>query len=288
MAIRLVAIDLDGTLLDGNSTVSPANREALQEVAARGIQIAVVTGRRYQSAQKILEQIPCPVTLISSNGAMIVATSGEILYRDFLKREVALKVLAAASDFRRLTVAIFDIPARGQVVMQDNAVMEGPLGWYQTHSPGHLLQVPDLEAHLTTDPIQLMFGGPPGLVGPIEPFLLQRFDPPDFHLTWTKYLARNLSILDVMNRGCTKGHALAQWAARHGIPAAEVLAIGDNFNDLEMLRFAGVPVVMANSTPGLRQDGWHETSSNLEDGVAAALERHVLNPTQASAITFDR
>ncbi|HET7840886.1 MAG TPA: HAD family hydrolase, partial [Terriglobia bacterium] len=205
MSIRLVAVDLDGTLLDGNSTVSPANREALQQVSTHGIQIAVVTGRRYQSAQKILEQIPCPVTLISSNGAMIVATSGEILYRDFLPREIALRVLAGAREYRPYTVAIFEIPGRGQVVMQDNAVTEGPLGWYQTHSPGHLLQVPDLEAHLTTDPIQLMFGGPPERVGPIEPFLLGKFDPQEFHLTWTKYMARNLSILDVMNRGCTKG-----------------------------------------------------------------------------------
>lgn len=288
MPIRLVAIDLDGTLLDGNATVSSANREALTQVAARGIEIAVVTGRRFQSAQKILDQIPCPVTLISSNGAMIVATSGEIVHRDFLPRSIALRVLASARVYRPYSVAIFEIPGRGQVVMQDNAVAEGPLGWYQTHSPGHLLQVPDLESHLTTDPIQLMFGGPPDRVGPIEPFLLGRFDPPEFHLTWTKYLARNLSILDVMNSGCTKGRTLARWAARLDIPASDVLAIGDNLNDLEMLRFAGVPVVMANSTPGLLQDGWHETSSNLEDGVAAALRKHVLDPAKSSTIISGR
>lgn len=278
MTIRLVAIDLDGTMLDGNSAVSPANRQALEQAAARGVHIAVVTGRRYQSARIILEQLPFPVTLIASNGAMIVSETGRILHRDFLSRALALRVLEETRQFRSYAVAIFEIPGRGQVVMQDCAVPESPLSWYQMKSPGALLLVPDLEAYIETDPIQLMFGGPPDRVGPIEPYLLQRFNPAGFHLTWTKYLGRNLSILDVMNRGCTKGRALEQWAASLGIPACEVMAIGDNFNDLEMLTFAGVPVVMANSTPGLLRDGWHETQSNEQDGVAAALERFVLNP----------
>jgi hydroxymethylpyrimidine pyrophosphatase-like HAD family hydrolase len=282
MPIRLVAIDLDGTLLDGNATVSSANREALAQVDARGVQIAVVTGRRYQSAQKILEQLPCSVTLISSNGAMIVSSSGEILHRDFLPRALALRVLQEVREYRPYAVAIFEIPGRGQIVMQDCATPEGPLGWYQSHSPGLLVRVPDLESYLSTDPIQLMFGGPPDRVGPLEPFLLSRFEPPEFHLTWTKYLGRNLSILDVMNRGCTKGRALAHWAASKGIDATEVMAIGDNFNDLEMLRFAGVPVVMANSTPGLNQAGWHETCSNEQNGVAAALEKFVLEPARSA------
>jgi Cof subfamily protein (haloacid dehalogenase superfamily) len=279
MPIRLVAIDLDGTLLDGKSTISPANRQALAEVASRGVQIVVVTGRRYQSAGKILEQMPCPVTLISSNGAMIVSASGETLHRDFLPRRVALEVLREAREYRPYAVAIFEIPGRGQVVMELGAVTEGPLGWYQAHSPDVLLQVPDLEDALTTDPIQLMFGGPPERVGAIEPFLREHFQPPEFHLTWTKYLARNLSILDVMNRGCTKGRTLATWAASLEIPASDVLAIGDNYNDVEMLRFAGQPVLMGNSSAGLSELGWPVTLSNEQDGVAATLEKYILSGT---------
>lgn len=277
MPIRLAAIDLDGTLLDGNSTISPANRRALAEAASRGVQIVVVTGRRYQSAQKILQQMPCPVTLISSNGAMAVSTAGEILHRDFLPSPVALQVLRAAREYRPYAVAIFEIPGRGQVVMQHGAVTEGPLGWYQTHSPELLVQVSDLEEVLATDPIQLMFGGPPERVGPLEPFLLNRFHPPHFHLTWTKYLARNLSILDVMNQGCTKGRALAAWAARAGILPSQVMAIGDNYNDVEMLRFAGQPVLMGNSSAGLAGEGWPVTLANEQDGVAAAIEKYILS-----------
>ena len=140
------------------------------------------------------------------------------------------------------------------------------------------MQVPDLEEVLSASLIQLMFGGPPERVGPIEPFLREAFQPPEFHLTWTRYLARNLSILDVMNLGCTKGRALASWAARCGIPPSEVMAIGDNFNDIEMLEFAGVPVLMGNRSPGLGRDGWAVTLSNDQDGVAEALRNFVLAP----------
>jgi Cof subfamily protein (haloacid dehalogenase superfamily) len=276
MPIRMLAIDLDGTLLNSGATISPANRQALAEVQSRGIEVAIVTGRRYQSAQSILKQLPCGVTLISSNGAMIVSSRGETLHRDFLPRAVALEVLKAAREYRPYAVAIFEVPGRGQVVMQHGALPEGPFGWYQTHSPDLLLQVSELEETLSTDPIQLMFGGPPERVGPIEPFLLERFERPRFHLTWTKYLARNLSILDVMNSGCTKGRTLAFWAAQSGISPSEVMAIGDNHNDLEMLRFAGQPVLMANHSAGLEEQGWPKTLSNEQDGVAAAIERYIL------------
>ena len=98
-----------------------------------------------------------------------------------------------------------------------------------------------------------------------------------FHLTWTKYPARDTSLLDVMNSGCSKGCALALWAKRCGIEPSEVMALGDNFNDIEMLEFAGHAVVMANHTPGFLRPGWSLTGSNDEDGVALAIKAFVLN-----------
>lgn len=277
MPIRLVAIDLDGTLLDGNSTISPANRRALTEAKQRGVEIVIVTGRRFESAQKILNQLSWAVTLISSNGAMIRSTAGEVLDRDFLPQALARRVLEATPQYRPYAVAIFDKGGRGQVVMERGAVPEGPLGWYRVHSPDHLLQVSDLLQEVKSDPIQLMFGGPPDRVAPVEAFLCERFQPLEFHLTWTQYLSRNLSILDVMNFGCTKGRALARWAERCNISPVEVMAVGDNFNDLEMLEFSGTAVLMGNCIPGLAREGWDVTLPNDQDGVAAALEKFVLS-----------
>jgi len=88
----------------------------------------------------------------------------------------------------------------------------------------------------------------------------------------TQYDHRDLCILDVLNRGCSKGHALRRWAKEHGIAREQVMAIGDNFNDLEMLEFAGLAYVMGNASQELKQSGWRVTGSNSESGVAQALQ----------------
>jgi hydroxymethylpyrimidine pyrophosphatase-like HAD family hydrolase len=98
----------------------------------------------------------------------------------------------------------------------------------------------------------------------------------EFTLAATVYEDKDFSMLDVIHPLVTKGASLAEWTAKRGVAPGEILAIGDNHNDLEMLSFAGVPVVMGNSVPELKQQGWHVTRSNDEDGVAAAIERFAL------------
>lgn len=276
MPIRLLAIDLDGTLLNSRWEISPANQQALAAAAHRGVQVVLVTGRRLHSALRFIEQLPRSLTLITSNGALIRSSAGEVVYRDFLPWKTARQVLRAAREYRPYAVGIFDLAGCGQLLMQDNAAMEGPLGWYLRTSPDCLEQVPDLEASLTRDPVQVMFGGPPAAVEPVEELLRGSAVAASIHLTWTKYLTREISILDVMNVACSKGRALRHWVERIGIAAREVMAVGDNFNDLEMLEFAGQPVLMGNSTPGLARGGWPITLSNDQDGVAVAIHSYVL------------
>jgi Cof subfamily protein (haloacid dehalogenase superfamily) len=276
MSIRLVAIDLDGTLLNSRREISEGNRRALLAAVEREVQVVIVTGRRFHSALPLVSQIPCPVTLITSNGALIANSSGEVLHRDFLPRKVAQQVLEFARAYRPYSVAIFHTPGIGQVTMQDNAVDEGPLGWYAQTSAHCLRLVPDLEAALDRDPIQVMIGGPPAQIEPAEMLLAESPIRSSIHLTWTKYLTTNISILDVMNRGCSKGRALKIWAEQCGIQPGEVMAVGDNFNDLEMLQYAGLPVLMGNHCPELHRPDWTLTLPNDEDGVAAAIRRYVL------------
>lgn len=276
MPIRLIAVDLDGTLLNSNSELSPRNRLALDRAHAHGIEIAVATGRRWHAARRYVEQIPFPVAVLSSNGAMTTSPQGEVLFRQFLPRETALEVVAATREFRPYTAVLFDIPVRGQILMQDCAAPDGPLAWYLRNSADLLQMEPDLEKTFPCDPIQVLFGGPPPVVECIEPLLRASSAAPKVHLSWTKYLARNISLLDVMTQGCSKGAALERWARYRGIPPAEIMAIGDNHNDLEMLHFSAYPVVMANHSPDLTIDGGKRTLSNDDDGVAAAIEAHIL------------
>jgi hypothetical protein len=276
MSIRLVAIDLDGTLLNSRREISEGNRRAILAAVERDVQVVIVTGRRFHSALPLVSQIPALVNLITSNGALIANSSGEVLHRDFLPRQVAQQVLEAVREYRPYSVAIFHVPGYGQVTMQDNAVPDGPLGWYTQNSPHCLCLVPDLEAALDTDPIQVMIGGPPARIERAETMLEKAPIRSSIHVTWTKYLTTNISILDVLNRGCSKGRALKIWAELCGIEPGEIMAIGDNFNDLEMLQYAGLPVLMGNHCPELHQPGWTKTLANDEDGVAAAIQNYVL------------
>jgi len=280
MAIRLVALDLDGTLLNSRSQISPANSEAVVRAADRGVEVVIVTGRRFHSARPIVAPLCCPLTLISSNGARIGNLEGEACHRDFLPAPLAREALRVAAAFRRFAVLMHDLAGHGQLVMQEGASLEGPITWYRRNSPEVLLEVPDLEAAIepgTPDPIQVMFGGPPAEIEPLGPILAASAFASRMQLTWTKYPLRNTVLLDILNHDCTKGAALRLWAARRGIDPADVMAFGDNLNDREMLEFAGRPVLMANAEPGVCCDGWARTLSNDEDGVAAALYRYVID-----------
>jgi len=276
MPIRLLAIDLDGTLLNSRAEISPGNRQALCAAVERGVHVAIVTGRRFHSASPMVNQLPCPVTLICSNGALIRSENGEIVHRDFLPRDVALEALRASRPYRPHAVAIFDIPTRGQVTMQKGASPDGPLSWYVNKSPEFLATVPELEDAIEIDPIQLMFGGPPAYMAPLEGILRESSAGEKVHLTWTKYFSRNMSLLDVLSPTCSKGAALRLWAERRRISPGEIMAIGDNYNDREMLEFCGHPVLMRNCTPGLGQSHWCVTDSNDQDGVAAAVHSYIL------------
>jgi hydroxymethylpyrimidine pyrophosphatase-like HAD family hydrolase len=279
MAIRLIALDLDGTLVNSRWEISEKDIQALAAAWERGVQVVIVTGRRIRAAAPYVAKIPFPVATITSNGALIRTPAGEVAHQNFLPRDVALKVLETVRVLRPYTVVILDLPGRGQVTMEDCAIPAGPLGWYLRTSLDHLLLVPHLEAAVKSDPVQIMIGGPPADIAEAETLLRQADVGAALHLTWTKYPDRNIAIFDIMNRGCSKGQALKFWAQRCGIPPGEIMAMGDNFNDLEMLEFAGLPVVMGNRIDGLHRPGWEITNPCDESGVARAIEKFVLSAT---------
>ena len=101
-------------------------------------------------------------------------------------------------------------------------------------------------------------------------------DAGEFAVSLTEYVHRDFSLIDVTAPSATKGRALAWRADQLGLTRDEVMAVGDNFNDLEMLEFAGLPVVMANSVAGLKERGWAMTSDNESAGLAEAIRKFAL------------
>ena len=272
MPFRLIALDINGTLLDERSQLPAINRDAVAEAAARGIEIALVTGRRYDFATPIARQFPCPLTMIVNNGALVKSSAGDTHFVNLLPRGIAARVLDEAAAFRDLASVCFNRPRENQVIYE-RIDWEDPLrGGYFQRNREYLAEMSPLRDCLTEDPIQVMFTGYANQVREVESFLTKLPLASEYSLAMTVYDKRDFGLVDVIAAGCSKGATLAEWVRRRGWSREDVMAIGDNLNDMEMLQFAGLPVVMGNSVPELKTLGWRETLSNDQGGVAAAIE----------------
>jgi len=279
MPIRFIALDIDGTLLNSHFEVSAANRAAIAEATRRGVEVALVTGRRFDFALPVAEQIDAPLTMIVNNGAVVRTKDRKTLLRHLLSRATAKKVIQATEAWREATAVVFDRPQANQVILQSINWEDPKRGGYYARNRAFLAEANPLEKCLDEDPIQVMYTGSVAMMREAEQALRHVQFAEQFNLAATVYEDRDFAMIDVIHPSVTKGTTLAEWTQARGVPPGEILAIGDNHNDLEMLCFAGVPVVMGNCVPELKQRGWHITGSNDEDGVAAAIERFALAHT---------
>ncbi len=275
MPVKLLAMDIDGTLLDSRWRIPEANRKAIVEAAARGIEVVLVTGRRFDFARPVAEQLNCELLLIVNNGALIKSLSGETHLRHLLPRAVAKLVLESTREYRSGAAVIFDRPKARQIMLEHIDWNDPVRHQYYERNSEFISQVAPLESCLDEDdPIQVMFTGPFESVRSVHKILQALPAAGQYSLAITEYESKNFSILDVISPACSKGTTLEEWARRRGIARDEVMAVGDNWNDHEMLEFAGYPVVMGNSVPELKSRGWPVTLTNDEAGLAAAIRTY--------------
>jgi Cof subfamily protein (haloacid dehalogenase superfamily) len=278
MAIRLIALDIDGTLLDSSWKIPEANLTAVAEAVRRGIEVALVTGRRFDFAKPISAQLGCPITMVVNNGALVKSSDGETRMRKLLPVNVARSVVAATKDFMDGTAVVFDRPHANQVIFDRLNIEDASRRGYYERNKEYISFCSPLESCLTEDPIQVMYSGSVATVRAAARVLRELPESNQFALAITEYEARDFALADVVHPAVSKGATLAEWAALQGYTRDEVMAIGDNLNDQEMLEFAGVPVVMGNCVAELKRSGWRETLSNDEAGVAAAICAYALEP----------
>ena len=276
--LQLIAVDIDGTLLDSHGALPRRNIAALARASAAGIEVVLATGRRFDFARPIFEQLTGhlrgPLTLILSNGALVKRHDGETLVRHLLPREVAHAVLADVPEHRSTAAVLFDRLREGQIVYETVDWNHPVHGRFFDANRAFISEVAPLEAALTEDPIQVMFTGGCADMRHLYDRLRRRSGAP-YAVALTEYAHRDFSLVDIIREGCSKGTALREWAAVRGIDPAGVMAIGDNLNDLQMLEFAGHPVLMGNAVPELKARGWSVTASNDDAGVARAIEERL-------------
>jgi Cof subfamily protein (haloacid dehalogenase superfamily) len=274
-SIRLLATDIDGTLLNPQFQISEGDLDALRRAYAAGIEIVLVTGRRHTFALPIAQQLGFDLWLISSNGAVTRSLAGETFHRDLMPREICRRLCGSMQEFRGHTVLTFDKETKGAIVLEHLDDLNASIRRWLEKNMEYIEFVAPIERALVTDPVQAMFCGSMARMKEALQALKRAGTDGQVTVLRTEYPERDLSMIDVLNEGCSKGHALERWAAHRGFRGEEVMAIGDNHNDVEMLEFAGYPVIMGNACAELRGRGWTVTLGNDQCGVAAAVEEVV-------------
>lgn len=288
--VRFLALDIDGTLLNSRWELPAENVDAVSRAVRAGVEVALVTGRRFDFARPIMDALGVPLTMIVSNGAVIKDHSGATLSRRILGRETAAHVLELAAAWRHCAALLFDRSHDVQIIFERiDSADETRRRFYEINRDA-IAERP-LHECLNEDPVQVMFSGELALMRALRELLVKRghslsfqaapekAESPLFSVSITEYEHRDFALVDVMAAGCSKGSAVAAWASARGYSRGEVMAVGDNLNDLEMLEFAGLPIVMGNAASALRShaNGWRFTATNDQGGVAAAIREYILS-----------
>src|SRR4051812_25516744 len=270
--IRLLATDIDGTLLNPQFQISEGDLSALRRAHASGLEIVLVTGRRHSFALPIAKQLGFDLWLISSNGAVTRSLAGETFHRDMMPAETCRRLCGAMQEFRGNTVLTFDQETKGAIVLERLDELGPSIRRWLEKNMEYIEFVVPIEKALVRDPVQAMFCGTMARMSDALRALERAGLGEMVTVLRTEYPVRDLSMIDVLNAGCSKGHALERWSSYRGYRREEVMAVGDNHNDVEMLEFAGHPVIMGNACEELRARGWRVTGGNHECGLAAAVE----------------
>jgi hydroxymethylpyrimidine pyrophosphatase-like HAD family hydrolase len=296
--MRMIAVDLDGTLLGTDGRVSARNLAALLAAEQAGVEVVVATGRRHCYAMRVLRGLGLgeESALISSNGTVTRTLGARLLERTLLPTATALWLCGHVDEFRNALVMTFDKvgpdgeDARGALVVEQLDELMASIGrWVAANEPYIAHVVPMEDALKGEAPIQMMLCGTVERMRRAEARLLEHpgvagvgvssrlwGGEVEVALHRTEYAERDLSIVDILPAGCSKGSALLRLAADRGVKAEEILAIGDNWNDLSMLEVAGQAVLMANAPADLKalavERGWTVGRRHDEDGVAEAVE----------------
>ncbi len=274
---KLIALDIDGTLADSNGRITTRTKEVLHRVTQTGATIVVATGRRFFTAKPRVLQLELPgVLLAAHNGAILKRLDGELLHHQLLPCAVAEKVVQIAKELGLCPVVFEGTQDEANLLVEDyrDQLDDWQRGYLQENQ-AHLKRVDDLAADLPGDVIEIICVVPTEAAHEIAATFQTRLDgqvKPILVILSNGHLA----FLGLSHATVGKDLPLRYLAKQMEIHPSEILAVGDNYNDLDMLQFAGTGVVMENADDSLKQQGFYVTASNDSDGVAAALERFVL------------
>lgn len=264
--IKLVATDLDDTLLNDEWKISRNNIEAVRLAVAKGVIVTLATGRMAASCRKYARELGLDVPIITYQGALIErGLGGETLYKKTVSSELAAEIVEI----------LLKKGIHTQVFIGDRVFVQkaGKYSAAYSEMSGVTIEEFDLLTLLEKEP-----EGPEKILCIGEEDVLRQLynEFKDIYSDRLHFTSSKPYYLDMLDKEVNKANALLALCRQFKIKPEEVMAIGDSLNDLEMLTFAGTSIAMGNAHPEVKKIADYITASNNEDGVARAIERFVL------------
>ena len=263
--IRLLALDLDDTLLTPEGTVSQESRRALHMLSTRGVFVTIATGRMYSSAVQIARELDLDVPLITYQGALIKTTeSGKVLRSLHMPAELAREVLL----FFEAAPVHINLYVDDQLLVREiNDIAEN----YASHVKVSVKAVGQLSALPLENVVKIVaISNADYISSELLPLAKRLFG---------EQLTVNTSrphFLEIGHRLATKSSALEYLGESLGITRQEMMAIGDGQNDIDMIEYAGIGVAMGNAEAEVLAIADFITKTNVEDGVAFAIDEIII------------
>jgi Cof subfamily protein (haloacid dehalogenase superfamily) len=268
--IELIALDLDGTLLSSDETISAANRTAITRALTAGIRVVLVTGRGVDTPIRVSRELGLNLPVICCHGALTkdFGTNETLVHIPVPLQYARPMIEYAERTGLALAVYVDEFFWRlegSHIYMQD---MTGP-AWREARS---------FDEVLTAAPTFIRFLGADSVAAMQREF-------GDFPLSFRYETWHDFVECAVLSREASKQTALSRLCADFGVPAEHVMAIGDSRNDVPMMQWAGIGVAMGNALPEVRHAVHYVTATNESDGVALAIEKFALRPPHAAKKT---
>lgn len=284
--IKLLALDLDGTLLDSRGKVTEANRRAIREAEKAGVLVTIATGRRFRDARPVGLELALNAPLVTHNGALLkYARSLETVAVSLLPTESTREIVRVGKEFGGDALVSADPRGKGSMlydtVHDENIPLQRYIEWakrlHGDEAEHAVVHVEDLDEELPGhEVIHISYSGQCEPMARMLRYLEAELDG-SVTILPTIYPHLDFTLIDILPSDASKGTGVERLAAINRLMPEEVMVVGDNFNDVEMLEFAGTPVVMGNASQDLlAREEFYKTVSNNESGVAAAIERFIL------------
>jgi len=262
---RLIAIDIDDTLLTDDGRITDATRAALAEAVKRGVTVTLATGRMFASASRIAEQIGLNVPIITYQGALVKTPfDGNVLYERNVPADASREIL----DYCRRNGLHLQLYTEDELyAAEDNDKVRE----YAERSDVPYRVEPDLDKLIDRPQSKMLIIGDPDKLDRIADELRPVYKG-RVHITKSKP-----NYLEFLHPEATKGHALAALARHVGCTMEQTIAVGDSWNDREMIEAAGLGVAMGNAIESLKAIAGFVTKTNNEDGVKHVIDTFILN-----------